>query len=343
MLIPKYSRSLFKSIHYQTNITRIDLTNSFIEDEGLKFLSQALPTMNQMVSLNLSGNLITSCGIKQLSCIFDTESNSLPELNTLILNFNPLQNQSLSSLERFCQNLPHLRTLHLSSTDLTDMQDFDLKYSLLTDIDLSFNRFVSNGLKPLEKLNACKLAKLNLSFCGSSFNRSESNGKSIIETLTKVLNAGNCANFEEIYLDGLNLSDIDCWQIIESIKRSKMLRTVSLTENVALTKVSWKFLLDNLSIQNLYLDGCKALLSDLSETDVDNLAMANNSGVSSCCENITISLASLDGPNSQFTLIKRLWASISQYAGKVFVHNRRVMLTLKPDALVDTEWEYHFS
>lgn len=66
MLPSLYSRPLFKAIHYQSNLTTINLTNSFIEDDGVKFLAQAIATMNQLSHLNLSGNLITANGIRHL-------------------------------------------------------------------------------------------------------------------------------------------------------------------------------------------------------------------------------------------------------------------------------------
>lgn len=338
MLIPKHSRPLFKALHFQSNITKVDLSNSFIEDEGLKYLVQALPTMKQITCLNLSGNLITATGIKYFSNIFDENpSNCLPELNTLVLNCNPLQNQSLSAFEKVCNNLNQLTTLHLSSTELTDLQGADLRFAHLFDIDLSHNQFTPGGLlKSIEKLNSCKLKKLSLSFCGPLLNRQHTTEKNLVDALTKTLDAGSCSNLEHIYLCGLNLNDIDCWQIVQSLKRSKVMQTLSLRDNPLLTKVTWKLLLENVAIHNVYLEGCKVLLTDLNAQDEEALAKVNN-----CCENIRVSLnaEALDGGH-QFDAVKRIWNAITHYAGKVFQRGRNVWLTTTPANVTDESWEY---
>lgn len=337
MLSPKHSRPLFKALHFQTNITKIDLTNSFIEDEGLKHLTQALPTMKQITTLNLSGNLITAVGIKYFSNIFDTESSEcLPELNTLILNNNPLQNQSVNGLEKICNNLSQLSMLHLSSTELTDLQGADLRFAHLTNIDVSFNLFTPTGLlRSIDKLNSCKLEKLKLSFCGTLLHGREALERNLIDALTKMFDAGNCANLQEIYLCGLNLNDVDCWQIVQSLKRSKVLRILSLRDNSLLTRVSWKLLLENLSIPNLYLEGCRILLSDLNAQDEEIL---NN--VTQYCENIKVSLNAEMSDGDQFETVKRIWNSITHYAGKVFRQGYIIWLTTTPEQVTMDTWEY---
>lgn len=338
MLSPKHSRPLFKALHFQTNITRIDLTNSFIEDEGLKHLTQALPTMKQITTLNLSGNLITATGIKYFSQIFDAESsNCLPELNTLILNNNPLQNQSLSALEKICCNLSQLFALHLSSTELTDLQGVDLRFAHLTDADFSLNLFTPTGLlKSIDKFNSCKLEKLNLSFCGPLLHSRDAIERNLVDALTKMFDAGTCSNLQVVHLCGLNLNDVDCWQIVQSLKRSKVLRTLSLRDNSLLTKVTWKLLLENLSIPNLYLEGCNVLLSDLNAQDEETLTK-----VTKCCENIKISLntETIDD-NVQFETIKRIWNSVTHYAGKIFRQGKMVWLTTTHENVTLDDWEY---
>lgn len=336
MLSPKHSRPLFKALHFQTNITRIDFTNSFIEDEGLKHLAQALSTMKQITSINLSGNLITVIGLKCFSNIFDESPDCLSELSTLVLNDNPLQNQSLNALEKVCNNLSQLRTLHLSSTELSDLRSIDLRFAHLTNIDLSFNNFTATGLlKSIDKLNSCKLKKLKLSFCGSLLNRRETHETNIIDALTKMLDAGSCANLEEVHLCGLNLNDVDCWQIVQSLKRSKVLHTLSLKDNILLTKVTWKLLLENLSIRNLWMEGCRILLSDLNEQDEDTLTKVTN-----CCENIKVSLNAEATHTDQFETIKRIWSSITHYAGKIFRNGKIVWLTTTPEVITTESWEY---
>lgn len=340
MLSLKHSKPLFKALHFQSNITKIDLTNSFIEDDGLKQLSQALPTMKQITALNITGNLITATGIKHFSQIFDNEQqNCLPELNALILNHNPLQNQCLAALEKICNNLCQLSTLHLQSTELTDLQGVDLRFAHLLDVDFSFNQFTPSGLiRAIEKLNSCKLKTLRLSFCGRLLNGPETVERNLIDALTKAIDAGSCISLEHVYLCGLNLNDVDCWQIVQSLKRSKALHTLSLRDNPLLTKVTWKLLLENLAIHSLCLEGCRALLMDLNAHDEDALSKINN-----CCENIRISLnsdsdESLD--HNQFNIVKNIWNTMTQYAGKIFRQGGNVWLTTAPANVTSDCWEY---
>lgn len=340
MLSLKHSKPLFKALHFQSNITKIDLTNSFIEDDGLKQLSQALPTMKQITTLNITGNLITATGIKYFSQLFDNgQENCLPELSTLILNHNPLQNQCLAALEKICNNLCQLSTLHLQSTELTDLQDVDLRFTHLVDVDFSFNQFTPTGLlRAIEKLNSCKLKVLRLSFCGRLLNGPKTTERNLIDALTKAIDAGSCISLEQVYLCGLNLNDVDCWQIVQSLKRSKTLHTLSLRDNPLLTKVTWKLLLENLAIHSLYLEGCHVLLMDLNAHDKEALSKINN-----FCANIRVSLNTDSNEaidSNQFTSVKNIWNTITNYAGKIFRHGGNVWLTTAPANVASDSWEY---
>lgn len=338
-LSSKYSRSLFKACHFQSNLTTIDLSNSFIEDDGLKFLSQAIATMNQLIHLNLSGNLITANGIKHLTTMFDTQTpeSILPEFTTLILSYNPLQNQSLQSLEKFCSHLNQLAVLELASTELSDFQNIDLKFSQLTHLDLSFNNFTANGIvKCIEKLNACKLKRLNLSFCGDFDTYSVYGSKQFIETLEKMLNAGNCGSLEELHLCNLDLNDTDCWQITQSIKRSKVLKIFSLRQNCQLTKVTWKLLLGNLTVQNLKLEGCRALLDNLLESDAHDVGT-----ILQRFGNIFVSFDQDLDVDDRFEKLIRFWTMVTQHTGKIFVNHRKVLLTLNSDYCPADKWHYY--
>lgn len=334
-----HCRPLFKAIQFQHNLTSIDLTNSFIEDNGVKQLAQALPTLSQLATLNLSSNLITATGLKHILSTFDFQPNCLTELRELILNYNPLQNQCLSPLSSICSKLPELKLLHLASTELTDLQEHDLKFNSLIDLDLSYNDFKANGLtKAIEKLNACKLQNLNLSFCCMQLGddnadddeelRSLSGNvtKSFVEALVKVLNSGTCSSLEELHLSGCGLNDIDCWRLIQPISRSKVLRQISLKNNAQIAKVTFKNLIETLSAKNVYLEGCGQILNGLNETDADCLQPNSH-----CMENITISLGNVPIESNEFTILKRIWNTVSRNRGKIFVKDSKAILTVKTD------------
>lgn len=326
-------RPLFKALHFQSNLNTIDLTNSFIEDDGLKHLAQALPTLAQLSVLNLSGNLITLAGIRHIESVCDTNQNCLVELKELYLSFNPLQNQSILPLSNLCSRMTELRTLHLESTELTHLKEFDLSFGSLCDLNVSHNTFGYNGLtKAIDKLNACKLIRLNLSYCrplnddADDDDVSRYDTKLLVESLIKVLNAGTCSNLEEIHLSGWGLTDVDCWRLIQPIGRSKMLRHISLTDNLQLTKVTLKHLFESVSVKHLHLGGCRSILNGLNENDAECLQCAN------CMESVTISLTNNCTDSDEITALKRFWGRATRGRGKLFVKGTTSLMLLKSDA-----------
>lgn len=326
---------MFRSIHFQSNLTTIDLSNCFLEDEGIKQLSQALPTIGQLNSLILSGNLITSVGIRHLSSIIDKENennNILSELSNLDLSFNPLQNQSLSFLSKFCRKLVQLRSLNLSSTELSDLHEYDLNYGSLVGLNLSLNDFTCNGLtKIIGCLNSCKLISINFSYC---FGLSEENSYGFFDCLIKMLSDGTGASLEEVHLDGCRLSDTDCWRLTQALQRSKSLRYLSLRDNIQLTKITWKFLLENIHINTLRLEGCHALITDLNHIDVDNVKVGGYT------KNIYLSLSNCcNKKQNEIELLTNQWNIISSNAGRIFKQNSRIWLTIQTENVPLNEWE----
>lgn len=344
IIMPRCSRPLFKSLHFQTNLLVMDLSQCFLEDEGVKHLAQTLPTISQLNTLNLSGNLITVNGIKYLCAALETVAGNilLPELSALNLSFNPLQNQSIPSLTKLCQHLPQLKSLSLASVEFTDLQNFDFHFNTLTDIDLSLNEFTSSGLSNvINQLNACQLVRIDLSYCFGSNERNSQNVSNFVDDLAQVLNAGTCANLVEINLSGCHFNDVNCWRIIQALGRAKQLADVSLRDNSLLTKVSWKCLLENLNARHLHLEGCTAIVADLIESDVGSLQPKS---IEDCCKNVTISIDGIDGPteanHTQFGLIKRMWNVISRDTGKFFRRNRSFLLTIEPEIVSSEDWMY---
>lgn len=333
IIAPKLSRPMFRSIHFQSNLSTIDLSNCFLEDEGIKQLSQALPTIGQLSSLLLGGNLITSIGIRYLCAIFDAENDEiLPELSTLDFSFNPLQDQSISPLAKFCRQLRQLKSLNLASTDLTDLQEYDLSYGSLAELNLSLNKLTIEGVvRAIGRLNSCKLTKIDFSYCLACV---EGNSYSFVDSIVKMLSNGTCANLEEIRLDGCRLGDTDCWRLTQALLRSKALRTLSLRDNIQLTKITWKFLLENVHINTLMLEGCHALVADLNTNEVDNV-QANH-----CTENIFLSLTQCSSDkDNEIDLLQRQWSRISQTNGHLFRNKSRIWLTTQPENVPLSEWE----
>lgn len=335
ILSTELCRPLFRALHFQNNLTTIDVSNSFIGDDGVKHLSQALPTLTHLAVINLCGNLVTAAGIKHIESVCDVHSNCLAELKELYLSFNPLQNASLLSLSNICSKLPKLDTLHLASADLTHLQEFDLGFNSLCDLDLSYNAFGHDAItKAIEKLNTCKIKQLNLSYCcpqglddyGHDGERSRDELKSTIETLIRVLDSGMCTNLQEIHLSGWGLNDVDCWRLIQSINRSKVLRVLSLRDNIQLSKVTFKHILETIAVKQLHLEGCKMLLCGLSEVDAEGFQSGN------CPESITLTLPTASINSDEINALKQWWNIASRARGRLFVKGTMGHLTLKLDA-----------
>lgn len=332
---------MFKSLHFQSNLTTLDLSNCFLQDDGTKHLSQALPTLTQLSTLNLTGNLITSIGVKYLNSVFDERSeNILAELSSLNLSFNPLSNQSLSPLSKFCFHSKQLKSLNLCSTDFTDFENIDLNFSALHDIDLSHNKLSLRSMaKAIGRLNSCQLTKINLSFCFNSIESREStdvnsNDFDVVGALAQMLSSGSCTNLVEIHLDGCYLSDTDCWRLIQPLSRAKSLQIVSLRENISLTKVTWKFLLENIHSKYMHVEGCSSLIADLNDADIEQWQIKNH------FENIYMTLANDDDAQpQQFELLHRHWTSLNSGDGKIFKMKSRILLTTHPECVSCDTWE----
>lgn len=82
-------RPVFRALQHQ-NISILNLSNNFIQNDGMKYLAQALPSIKQIKSLNLSGNLLTDKGIEYLANAVEKQ-NCLLELVELKLDCNPLK------------------------------------------------------------------------------------------------------------------------------------------------------------------------------------------------------------------------------------------------------------
>ncbi|KAJ6641353.1 Tonsoku-like protein, partial [Pseudolycoriella hygida] len=246
LLDKQKSEPIFKSLQHQTSLETIDLSNNFLEDEILKLLATILPTLPRLKNLHLAGNYITRDGITNLA-----SAKEFPDLESLDLSFNPLTNQSIPSLNVLLTKAKNLKKLSLSSTEMTDIPDppTEFKYSQVTDIDFSFNQIkLPNLKKVLRKLNSCRLVSLNLAFSCTE--------RGVMEPIAAFLNAGTCEKLRDINLTGLDLEDSDIWSLLQALERAKNLNELRLMENKRLTSMSLKFLLEQLSVKYLVLDGC---------------------------------------------------------------------------------------
>ncbi|XP_011180541.1 tonsoku-like protein [Zeugodacus cucurbitae] len=229
-LLPPITEPIFKAVLHQANLRVINLRNNFIQNEGCRQLAKSLPTLKQLKTLNLEGNLITAEGVEAL---LSTPS-GLEELEELNLSQNPLGNDSLRILERFCSSsaAKSLQQLSLSNCKLTNLYDFDLAFFQLSAVDFSYNKLTSDSLrKLLAKLNASRLKELNLSYMQECTPADERKPALNAEYITSFFESGTCEKFRRVRLCGCHLSDLNMYKITENLQKACDLDLLDVSDN----------------------------------------------------------------------------------------------------------------
>lgn len=250
-------KSLFKAINQQHLLTIMDLSNNFLEDDGVKHLALTLPSLTQLKELNLSGNMISTVSIKHLNEIFQRHPTALAQLTRLTLSYNMLGNESLPALAQFFRSLPTLQSVDLQSTDLTELSTCDMNLFKLTSFDISFNTFTMNEFgKILKKFNYSILEKLNLAFCIR-----ENRDKLIGEMISVAMYTGTCQHLKELNLAGLHLTDSDVYSIVDPMfkQRKNTLDRIDFSDNPDLSPITLQLLLERVSVEYLHLENCRVL------------------------------------------------------------------------------------
>lgn len=286
----KMLQPVFKALHHQNSLVELNLTRNLIQDEDVMSLVLALPTLKNLRILNLSGNMITVDGVKNLCLTHD--SNVDLKLTDLDLSFNPLRNESLRFLAKFCNNLNNLKNLKISSCEITNFIDENLNFPALHQLDMSYNSLnIASIRKVLSNLNSCHMTSLNLSFCAKE--------EGIAEHIAAFLNSGTCQNLKELSLMSCSLNDADIWEIIRSLPKSVILESLKLTGNSHLTSISFKILLNSKKLKYIKLIGCQKLLMDFIEVEPEL-------GENKFPERIMLTLGNNDKLH-QIDILKRIW------------------------------------
>lgn len=229
----------------------------------MKYLSTSLSTLKHLVKLDLSGNFITSDGVEFLSSIFINDFTALSELIELNVNCNPLCDESIKFLSKFCCNLPKLKSLWLSDCQITFLGEYNLNFENLLSLDLSLNHLNHKCIhRVLSRLNSCQIEVLNIGYT------IQEKG-TIQKELTTFFDSGTVAGLKLLDLSECFLNDSDIYDLLRSIAKSTHLETLILTNNYDLTSISFKCILSNLTTQlkELRLDGCEQILLN---HDLDN-------------------------------------------------------------------------
>lgn len=308
---------MLKSLHYQSNLTTIDLSRNFLQDDSCRSLADALPTLSKLQHLNLSGNHITYTGIAALSAkLIPSSTTAPPELVSLTLSFNPLTNKCAPHLATILASLTTLRRIHLCSVDMTDMSG--INFSQIVDLDISFNRLkLTDSKRILRQLNACKLTHLNVAF-------SAEDGGGLGAAVAHCLQAGTCDQLRVLNVAGLHLDDGDAFELVQWLRRAKQLDELHITDNGQVSAIGLQQFLQHIRVKRFYFDS-PALLSSSAfgrPNLMDDLVVVGGIG----CETIHMRIARTD----DIERVSRWWQRLHHHGEErtnVQVRHRKVVLS----------------
>lgn len=321
----KVSKPFFKCLSYENNLSVLDLSHNFLQDEGVNTLAKALATVKHLTTLNLSGNLITATGIKYLLSSNDYGNTSRPDdyLNDLIelnLSHNPIGDQSKKYLTNLCMGIPNLKILNLKSCEFKDLQNTNFNYSNLSEFQIGFNCLNPQSLKfILKQLNSCIIEKLDLGFC---LNESTNLDEELGIELVNFFDSGTGADLRHLNLSNLNLSDNDICILLNSIQKCKQLETLNLMKNAALTALSLKCAIRQLNkLKELNFIDCNKIL--LTFNEMDNILLNNTDNIYPQTIQLTLSDAK---KLEQKEIIEKFWYKLWSDKGVVDVRFHNVKM-----------------
>lgn len=296
-------RPILKALQHQSCLLQLDLSDNFIQNEGIKLLAQTLATLKQMQSLNISGNLITETGVESL-CNALMKSQLPSEIKQLKLNFNPVKSVSLKHVSILCQS-KSVDSLSLASCELTDATRLD-QLATVKCLDLSFNQLTSDGFRQfLRKLNPGIVQSLNLERCSADAGLGES--------IVQFISSGCCANLKEINLAGMNFTENEILDIFRSAEKCEQLKSLDFSYQKQLTFLSLKYLLLNMesrSLERVKLIGCQSLHNTSNSFNLQNIDAARQS----LLRNVQLSV-----PRSADFVekLKEVWNVVSGFRGRI--------------------------
>jgi Ran GTPase-activating protein (RanGAP) involved in mRNA processing and transport len=311
-------RPILKALHHQSCLLHLDLSSNFIQDEGIKYLSQTLITLRHLTTLDVSGNGITEGGVEHLSNIL--RKNPFPvEIKSLKLNFNSIRTISLSHISELCRS-KSIASLSLTACELEDAGAMETLCSV-KDLEIGYNHLSLKGFKDiLRKLNPTIVERINLERCTDVTHI----GESIVEFIT----SGCYTSLRELNLSGLKLNEIEILDILRCLERCENLSYLDLSYQRELTFLSLKYLLFNMNNRNLSINlkGCQSLYV---ASDVFNMCH-NQSDDLSChpCQ-VQLSLPHRNAEiqrNEFIEKIRDIWDNVTHSRGIVEIGNKSLRL-----------------
>lgn len=318
---PVAVRPVLKALQHQHCLLQLDMSSNYIQDEGVKCLSQTLVTLKQVQMLDVSGNMITESGFEFLHN-FLAKSEKPADIQQLRLSFNPIGSTSLRYVSNLCQR-KNIAELSLSSCDLTDASKLGLLASVKF-LDVSYNHLTRDGFCGI--LNALKpetLECLNLGRCSTE--------KSLGEPLVRFFSSTCNENLREINLCGLNFDENEILDILRCLESCNQLKSLDLSNQSQMTFLSVKYLLFSLesaSLERVKLLGCKNLKSTNNWINMDNISVQRTTNL----KNVQLSLPQDSTKTDFINKMSELWDAVCVHRGKTDHDNRILRLVHDDDS-----------
>lgn len=320
-LRPSTVQPIFKALQHQSSLLKLDLSCNYIQNEGIKFLSQTLVTLKHLDLLDVSSNMVTARGIEQLYNALGKASNPI-EIKRLQLSFNPIQSQSLKFVSALCQH-NNIESLSLTSCDLTDANRLE-QLSTVKCLDISYNHLTSEGFRGfLGKMNPGITETLNLERCTSE--------PSLGDSLVQFIRSGCYASLKEINLAGLNFSENEILDVLGSTEKCEQLKIIDLSHHKQLTFLSLRYLffsMESRTLEHVKLIGCKNLQNPLNMFNYPNIDGQRVNLLRSVELSVPKASTEFSTREGFIEKMKDFWDAVSGYRGKVENDENILRLTL---------------
>lgn len=333
-LRPSTVRPILKALQHQTCLSQLNLSSNFIQDEGLKYLSQTLITLKQLTILDLSGNAISESGLEHL-CSVLIKSHLPTEIKCLKLNFNPIKSISLNILSELCR-IKSITSLSLTSCELVEYSNTTTTIAAnvsmemlntLKELEISYNHLSHAGLREiLRKLNPTIVERVNLERCTDEMNV----GENIVEFIT----SGCYTSLRELNLSGLKFNENEILDILRSLERCENLRYLDLSHQKELTFVSFKYLLllmnnrKNLIINLMACQNLQKISNMFSICRSHNDFSSSTSSSSHPCQ-VQLSLPKrtmINQRNEFVAKMRDMWSEITDSRGTIQIERNSLKL-----------------
>lgn len=306
-------RPVLKALQHQSCLLQLNLSDNFIQNEGIKFLTQTLVTLKQLQSLSVCGNLVTETGV-ELLCNNLTKSQFPSEIKQMKLSYNPIKSSSLKHVSILCQ-IKSVESLSLASCELTDAIRLD-QLATVKSLDLSYNHLTGDGFRQfLRKLNPGIIENLNLERCSVAAGLGES--------IVQFISSGCCASLKEINLAGMNFTENEVLDILRSLEKCEQLKHLDFSYQRQLTFLSVKYILLNMEsrcLERVKLIGCQSLQSPLSLFNLQNIDETRRSYL----KNVQFTLPRSDAKTEFVDKMKEMWNIVSGFRGRIN-HDKNVL------------------